>query len=386
MTTLESVRALLPEVAKRADDVERDRGLPTGLLDQLRAAGCLRMAVPRTHGGSELAMPDVLRVVEALATADGSVAWSIGQVALSQLIIGCAPPVTVAAVYAGGPDVYAAGAVAPKGRATTVDDGWRVSGQWPFVTGCERASWIYLNCVLVSGRTVVMDGERPATRIMLLPVDRVAVVDTWRTLGLRGTGSHDVSVGQVFCPADQALAKGAESAERAATGIAQSSLIIAATAVGIATAALRDVTSLATSGKRPALSATRLQSSLTFQERLGEAQMTLQAARAVVYAQFDDHYTGSRADTDTDGDGDGDGDGALRRARYRAAAAQATAMAAQAVDMAYGLAGGTAIYDGATLQRRMRDVRTATQHFVVGRNSFAAYGALMVGADGGSGA
>lgn len=374
MTTLDSVRALLPEVAKRADEVERDRGLSAGLLDQLRAAGCLRMAAPRGHGGSELTMPDVLRVVEALATADGSVAWAIGQVALSQLIIGCAPPVTVAAVYADGPDVYAAGAVAPKGRATTVDGGWRVSGQWPYVTGCQRASWVYLNCVLVSGRTVVTHGDRPATRIMLLPADRVGVVDTWNTLGLRGTGSHDVSVGQVFCPADQALAEGAETAERAAASIAQSSLIIAAVAVGIATAALRDVTDLATDGKRPALSATRLQASPTFQERLGETEMIVQAARALVYAQFD----GPRTDAGVDA--------ALRRSGYRAAAAQATAMAAEATTRAYGLSGGTGIYDGATLQRRLRDIHTATQHFVVGRNSFATYGALLVGAEGATGA
>jgi hypothetical protein len=61
-------------------------------------------------------------------------------------------------------------------------------------------------------------------------------------------------------------------------------------------------------------------------------------------------------------------------------------MAAEATTMAYGLAGGTAIYDGATLQRRLRDIHTATQHFVVGRNSFATYGALLVGAEGETGA
>ena len=359
MTTLESVRRLLPEVAGQAAGVERDRGIGPDLLDRLRAAGCLRMAVPRAYGGAELAMPELLRVVEALATADASVAWSIGQVALSQLIIGCTPEATVAAVYAGGPDVYAAGAVAPKGRATAVDGGWRVSGQWTFVTGCERASWVYLNCVLVSGRAVQLDGERPATRILLLPAEQVKVVDTWHTLGLRGTGSHDVAVSGVFCPADRALVSDAA----AATEIAQSSLILAATAVGIATSALRDVTELATGGKRPALAATRLASSLTFQERLGEAQMVLRAARSLVYGEFDDPG----------------GPVALRRARYRAAATQATTMATQAVDMAYGLAGGSAIHDAAPLQRRMRDIHTATQHFVVGRNSFATYGAELVG-------
>ncbi|WFE97445.1 acyl-CoA dehydrogenase family protein [Micromonospora sp. WMMD987] len=375
MTTWQLVRDLLPEVAKHADEVERGRGLPDPLYDGLREAGCLRMLAPVAHGGSGLSVPDTLRVVETLATADGSVAWLVGQVALSQLIIGCAAEETVATVFADGPDVYAAGSVAPKGRATGVEGGWRVSGQWPFVTGCERAEWVYLNCVLVRGRSVALADGRPATRIMVLPAADVTVVDTWHTLGLRGTGSHDLAVSGGFCPDGRAvtLTPGTAGAQRAAMSIAQSSLIIAAAASGIAQAALRDVVELATGGKRPALSATRLAASTTFQERLGEARMVAQAGRALLYDQAGQEWGA-----------DAGPDAALRRAQVRAAAAQATALAVRATDTAFELAGGTAVYDSSPLSRRLRDANTARQHFVASRHSYTAFGAHLVG-EGGDG-
>jgi alkylation response protein AidB-like acyl-CoA dehydrogenase len=330
------------------------------------------MLAPARFGGLALPMPEALRVVETLATADASVAWSIGQVALSQLIIGCSGEKTLEAVYAGGPDVYAAGAVAPKGRAREAEGGWRITGQWPFVTGCANASWFYLSCVLVSDRSVrTTAGGAPATRIMVLPAADTQIVDTWRTLGLRGTGSHDVMVQGAFCPGERAvtLEPDAPQTQRAVSSIAQSSLIIAAVATGIAAAAVQDVVTLAADGKRPSLSTTRLAASPTFQDRLGEAHTVLRAARALLWAEAEQAWQRSLSGNDT----------AQQRAQTRAAAAQITALATSVTDAAYGLGGGTAVYDSSPLPRRLRDAHTATQHFVAGRSSYATVGALLVG-------
>lgn len=373
MDVRKAVGELLPEVTKRADEVEAGRKLTEDLVDDLRTAGCLRMLVPVEYGGLGLPMPQALRVIEELATADGSVAWSVGQVGLSQLIIGCARKETVDAVYADGPDVYAAGAVAPKGRATAVDGGWRITGQWPFVTGGQHASWLYLNCVLVSDRAVqVSESGTPLTRIMLLPAAQAQVVDTWHTLGLRGTGSHDIAVAGAMCPAAQGveLVEGSPETMRAVNSIAQSSLIIASVAVGVATGAIDDAVTLAAGGKRPSLSATRLAASATFQDRLGEAHTVLRAARALLRDEAEQAWHRASCGNPTS---------AQERAQTRAAAAQVTTLAASVVDTAYGLAGGSAVYDTSPVQRRMRDVHTATQHFVAGRNSYATVGALLVG-------
>ncbi|MFV2101569.1 acyl-CoA dehydrogenase family protein [Micromonospora sp. LOL_024] len=369
--TLARVRELASRVAKRAEEIEQRRGLPDDLVDDLRDAGCFRMFAPASHGGDQLDLPDVLTVLEELARADAATSWTVGQVALSHLIVRCGPTAAQDDVFADGADTLVAGAVAPKGRARTSDGGWRVTGQWPFVTGCPRAAWFYLNCVLVSGRSIPVgtDGV-PATRILFVPAADVRVVDTWRVLGLRGTASHDVAVEDARVPEHRAVA---ERDEAAVHRIAQSSLIIGAVAVGLADGALTDLVQLATEGKRPALSARRLAASTVFQDRLGEAQTMHRAARALLYAEAAE----AQAATDTSTP--------LRRARLRAAAAQVTSLCAQVVDAAHTLAGGTAVYETSPLQRRLRDMRTATQHFVAGRDSYATLGALAVGEEAGTG-
>jgi alkylation response protein AidB-like acyl-CoA dehydrogenase len=361
------VDELVPIIAKRSDDIEAARNVPADLVAALREAGLLRMLVPARHGGSALPVPTVLRVLEELGAADGSTAWVVGQVALSQLIIGCTPDTAMDEVYADGPDVFAAGAVAPKGRATAAGDGWRITGQWPYVTGSTHASWFYLNCVVVRDRAVVMSGELPSTRIVLVPAADVEIVDTWRVLGLRGTGSHNVRTGGAECPAYRGfgLEPDDPATPRAMSRIAQSSLIIAAVAVGCATGALTEIRQLATAGKRPALSTRSLARSALFQDRLGEAHTILAGARAHLRHQAriagDDPLT------------------AVERATIRATAARIIASAAAVVDTAHAVGGGTTAYDTSPLQRRLRDIHTATQHFVAGRDSYATLGAMLVG-------
>ncbi|WP_027659510.1 acyl-CoA dehydrogenase family protein [Salinispora fenicalii] len=370
--TLVRVRELATQVTKRAEEIEQQRGLPDDLVDDLRDAGCFRMFAPASHGGDQLELPDVLAVLEELARADAATAWTVGQVALSHLIVRCGPSEAVEDVFADGPDTLVAGAVAPKGRARQTDTGWRVTGQWPFVTGCPRASWFYLSCVVVTGRSVsVGEDGVPATRILYVPARDIRVMDTWRVLGLRGTASHDVAVEKARVPAHRAVVAESEQGGEAVHRIAESSLIIGSVAVGLADGALADLVQVAAGGKRPALSARRLASAPVFQDRLGEAQTVLRAARALLYAEAAEAQASAGTST------------ALHRARLRATAAQVTSLAGQVVDTAHKLAGGTAIYEASPLQRRLRDLHTATQHFVAGRDSYATLGALAVGAEAG---
>src|SRR5207249_2693884 len=164
-TTLSQVRDLLPAIAKRSEEIEDLRMVPADLVAALSEAGCLRMFVPSERGGDNLAFHETLRIIEELATADASTGWTIGQVGLAQMIFDCFPPEAQKTLYAAGPDLFGAGAVAPKGRAVRKPRGWRVSGQWPFLTGCDHAAWVYLNCVVVDGRKLQLsDGGVPLTR------------------------------------------------------------------------------------------------------------------------------------------------------------------------------------------------------------------------------
>ncbi len=371
--TLARVRELLPELAKRADEIERAGDIPAAATEQLASAGCLRMMTPVEYGGSGMRMPDVLRVLAELAQADASVAWVVGQVALAQLIVRSCPGQAIGEVFGDGPDVFVAGAVAPKGRTKSSTGGWRVTGQWPFVTGCRNAKWFYLNCLVVDGRSVrTTPSGGPMTRIVLLPAAEVTVIDNWDVLGLCGTGSHDVLVTRAACPPWRgfSLRDGERVTVQAAADIAQSSLIIGAVAVGIAAGALDNVVDLAAGGKRPALAARRLAASAVVQDRLGEAHTVLESARALLLAEAEVAWQRANGERLPN---------ARQRAQTRAAAAQVTGLSRQVVDTAYALAGGTAVYDGFPLQRRMRDMHTATQHFVAGREAYRTLGAMLVG-------
>jgi alkylation response protein AidB-like acyl-CoA dehydrogenase len=377
-STLARIGDLLPVISSRADEIEQGRDIPADLFADLVRAGCARMLVPARYGGDDIGLPAAVRVIEALARADGSTGWVIGVLSATPLILGHLPRDTFERLYADGPDILAAGALAPRGAATRQDGGWRVTGQWPFTSGCRHAGWIYLHCRMYEGGSpaVAADGS-PVLRMMLFPVDEVRILDTWDSVGLRGTASHDVRVSGALCPAERSGTLFGGTATVAGSVFAvplndQLGLFIASVALGVAASALDHVTGVARGGKRPAFSTTRLAASAIFQDRLGEAHMSLLAARALLYGQAEAAWARAEADQPPD---------PLERAALRATGATVTTMAARIVDTAYTLGGGTAAYSSSPLQRCLRDVHTATQHAVTGREFLGAVGAVLAGAD-----
>jgi alkylation response protein AidB-like acyl-CoA dehydrogenase len=364
------------DVAARAAAIERSRRVPADLIASLKAAGLFRMLVPTAYGGAGLALVDVLRVLESLSAADGATGWLTGQVASAQLLLSYFPRRTLDLVYADGPDVLGAGAVAPKGAASPDRDGWRVTGQWPFVTGCEDASWIYVQAVVAGVAPERSAADAPPLRLLLFPRDEVRILDTWSVSGLRGTGSHDVRFSRSWCPDWRTTTIVAGSTPNVDDAIFQISpldqggLYIAAVSVGIAQGALDDIEALATSGKRPAFSTKALAASESFQERLGEAFMQLQSARALLYAQADAAWTAACA---------GAAVAAQGRAVRRATVSTVMAACVGVVDAAYSLGGGTALYESSPLQRRFRDIHAAAQHAYANRRHFGVLGGVLAG-------
>lgn len=74
---IDAVRRLTPAISCRAPEIEAARRLPDDLFADLKEAGCLRMLLPRSHRGLGMTLPDAMRVYEALARADASVAWTV---------------------------------------------------------------------------------------------------------------------------------------------------------------------------------------------------------------------------------------------------------------------------------------------------------------------
>ncbi|MFI6042499.1 acyl-CoA dehydrogenase family protein [Nocardia sp. NPDC051321] len=342
--------------------------IPNDLFDALRAAGCFRMLVPARYGGAELELPEALRVIQALARADGAVGWVVGVLAATPLILCRLDETAFDSLYSDGPDVVAAGAVAPKGAVTRQDDGWRVSGRWPFVSGCRHTRWIYLHCVeFAAGAPRTTADNYPVLRMVVIPRDRVRILDTWHTLGLRGTGSHDVRVAGAYCP-DEFTGRlfGAPPTIAGSGSFTiplndQIGLFISTTALGIAAGVINEIAELAI--RTPSAA------SAIFHDGLGAAQMTLAGAEALLYDQAAAAWQAAER---------GAPGTALHRTTLRATPPMVMSMAAAAVDHAYQLTHYLTEHSP-RLHRQLRDLHTATQHAAGNRDYFGAVGTSALG-------
>src|ERR1700691_3727694 len=201
-TVLDNVRALLPEISARAEEMEQARAVPRDLTDKLRSAGVFRRYVPRSHGGDEMWPDEGLTVIEELARADASVAWVAAVGSEGPSFYAYLPADTYDKIYAGGPDVIHTGVINATGKAVRDKGGYRFSGRWSFASGSNNADYICIHGVL-DGPDPTPGGPAaagPATRLGVVPADKVQIDDVWRTSGLKGTASNDIVVNDLFIP------------------------------------------------------------------------------------------------------------------------------------------------------------------------------------------
>ncbi|MCA1692653.1 MAG: acyl-CoA dehydrogenase family protein, partial [Actinobacteria bacterium] len=217
MTVLDAARELAPVLSERAAEGEEARTMPADLVEQVRAAGLFHMAMPEALGGPPRDPATIIEVVEELARADGSAAWTtlIGN---ATCFAAWLEPSVALKVLSTRPDGIAAGSFTPGGQAVPNGDGsFTVSGRWPFASGAPHADW-FVNGVLVmdgqgpsgplSGEFVprMLENGLPDWRFVWLPAADVEVLDTWRAAGLRGTGSHHVAAEGVRVPVEHTAA------------------------------------------------------------------------------------------------------------------------------------------------------------------------------------
>jgi indole-3-acetate monooxygenase len=368
-TVLDRTRAIARTLGDRAPDIEAHRRLPPDLLDELMAAGCFRILLPRSHGGVQGTLADALELYEALANGDASTAWTVGIGSSGWCDLAGLPRATFDALFSPAADVIVAGVFAPSGSLTPVDGGYSLEGRWAFASGCEHATCIYVNAV--EG----FDGDgHPAMRISVLDPGDVTIEDTWRVAGLRGTGSHHIRVDGAVVPADRTLVPLADPpcVDVPIVHIptpALFSLAVTAVALGTARGALDDVLEVA-GGKVPLLAAGPLAGDPGFQHDLAWADAALGAGRSLVYELAHQLWDRAVAGTPIAPED---------RARIRAGATWVTDTALRVGEFAYRAGGGGALYDDSPLQRRLRDLYAVTQHFLVRRDSLTAAGSVLAG-------
>jgi alkylation response protein AidB-like acyl-CoA dehydrogenase len=278
------------------------------------------------------------------------------------------------------PGVGVAGVGSPGGRAVPVDGGYRVNGRWAYASGCLNSQWIFMNNVVFDGDVPRRGPMGPEFRMTIVPMSDVEVLDTWHVSGLRGTGSHDVTVHDLFVPEDRTSVVFRDGAdERTAGGyripmFTLFGIALAPVALGAARRAIEELVAMA-QAKTPAMSAVKMLEKPLVQYETGRAQGLLEAARAYLYEVVEELL---------DHAGRGEEIDMALRARVRSACVTSTELSAQAADIAYRVGGGAAIYEGSRLQRCFRDVHAVTQHFILASPNYEVTGRILLGLDAGT--
>jgi alkylation response protein AidB-like acyl-CoA dehydrogenase len=346
-----------------AAETERDRRLAGPLVAGLCDSGLLRAGAPAEVGALELAPGLALRCAEEVARGDASAGWCVSIAITSSLLAAYLPAESRAELFADGQSV-AAGVWAPQGKARPAEGGVTVSGRWAFCSGITHADILFAGCMV--------EGETRPSVVALRKAD-LQILDTWHTLGLRGTGSHDAVADAVLVPANRVFSLfDGPVLDRPLYRFPVFgffALSIAAAALGNARAAIDDLMALA-SGKVGQGSTRTLAERAPTQTAVAGAEATLRAARSLYYEAIDAAWEAAQSAEPVPVE---------LRAGLRLAATHAVRASAEVVRSMYDLGGGSAIYDDSPLQRRFRDAHTATAHFQVNEASRQLPGRILLG-------
>lgn len=359
-----AAEGMAPAIAARAQEIEELRRLPPDIAEQFTDAQLFRLSIPAAYGGLEVHPSVIVRTIEAMSRADGSAGWCLMIGAITGVGSAYLPADEARTIY-GPPDSVTGGVLAPKGHAVAVDGGYRLTGRWQWGSGCQHSTWLQLSAVT--------DDDPPKVRQYYLPASDVTIHDTWYATGLRGTGSNDLEVQDVFVPTSRTISV-VDSAVHDGPlfrfpvfGLL--AVGVAAVALGLARAAMDEVVTLA-GAKTATGQSRRLAERPTVQSDVAEAEAALQAARALMFDAIDQAWErAAKGDELTLDD----------RARLRMAATHATRTSARVVDAAYGIGGGTSVYESSPLQRYFRNVHVVTQHMVVAPATLQLAGRVVLG-------
>lgn len=362
-------------IRAHADAGEQERRLSRPVVEALTEAGIFRLLTPRAFGGLEVDPATACRAVEELSRIDGSTGWCAMLGACLSHFGGLLPEEAAHEIY-DDPRTVVAGTFRPNGIARLTDDGYRVTGRWPLASGIPHATWVVGGCRVFDGEQLVLTPNgTPDLRLLFFPPADVEVIDTWHVAGLRGTGSNDFVMADVFVPARRAVWFSQPPVQPGPLyglpAIALFAALIGCVSLGIARHALDAFANLA-GAKTPTGSQVLLREKAMAQAQLGEAEGLLRAGRAFLYetvsAAWETALCGKRLSWE-------------QRGLLWLAATQAALQASQAVDLMFRAGGASSVYATTPLERCLRDIRTAAQHVCVTPTNYEFAGRLYLEMD-----
>jgi 3-hydroxy-9,10-secoandrosta-1,3,5(10)-triene-9,17-dione monooxygenase len=191
---VQRARELIPKLKERAVKTETDRKVPEETIAEMQAAGLFDVLKPKMYGGYEMDPQVFYDVQMALAEGCMSTAWIYGVIGVHNWQIALFDPKAAQDVFGKDTSTLIASTYMPKGQVTPVEGGFKFSGRWGFSSGIDHCQWVFL------GGLIFTPGQPPEYRTFLLPRSDFEVIDTWHVMGLKGTGSKDIVVKDVFVP------------------------------------------------------------------------------------------------------------------------------------------------------------------------------------------
>jgi indole-3-acetate monooxygenase len=371
---LVAAHELTPLIRAYADETERGRRLAAPVVDALRSARLFAMGLPASIGGSETPIATALQVIEQVAYADGATGWNVMIAFDTGFMAGFLHEPQARALIASIRQPILAGSVSPPGRLVRTAGGYRLTGRWRFGSGCQQADLFVVGAVLgedgarATGANVMQD-----LSWVTVPAAAVTIADTWHVAGLRGTGSHDFTVEDLFVADGFVepvhLDAAAEPGPLYALGVIPAfGIVKAAVALGIARHAIEALKELALA-KTATGQTSLLRERPAVQADLARAEACVRSARALMDEVVADVWrtavNGGRLSIE-------------QRAWLRLAGVDGVQRAIEGVDLMYNAAGATAIYESSPLERCFRDVHVVPAHIVVQPNVYEVAGRVFL--------
>ncbi|MGA7863858.1 MAG: acyl-CoA dehydrogenase family protein [Stellaceae bacterium] len=375
---LDRARALVPRLAGRAPAAAAARRLPVETIAEYHAAGVLRILQPKRFGGIQGRFSLFSRIVEELTYGCASSAWVYAVLAEHQWIIAQYPEKAQIDVWGDDPEAVASSSLAPRAAAKRVAGGWRLSGRFPFSSGCDYAQWAILGAFL--GEM----GDPRHIAYLLAPLAEVEIVDDWQVLGLAGTGSKSLALHDVFIPEHRcvmvsdlfagtppgALVHPDYPVLRAPRGFLVS-YSLPPVAIALGRRAL-DIACAALAG-RVSRGVTKLAESEVVQMAIGEAAAAIDVATMLL-------HTGRESSTAAVSSGRKITEAEALRARRDMVYAQH--QVSWALDRLCEMNGARWVYDSDQLGAIRRDVMTILTHHAASRQAaMAPYGRMLLAGD-----
>ena len=364
-------------IAQHTGTTERDRRLARPVIDELRAAGLFRLFTPKALSGLEIDPVTFARVVEEVSTFDSAAGWAFQAGNTGAWWTSRMSPEAVAELYADGPDLMLAASFSPPHRAEEVAGGYRVTGRGPLASTVHDSPWVMMSAIVFDGEKPRMTPMGPEVVAVVMPTAELEIIDTWDSLGMRGTDSNDVVANSVFVPRSRAFHLRPDFVPAAPfdgplyrlPAPVATYTIIAPVALAIASNAIRELRDIATT-KVPLGSMKTARDRGAVQSAVAEAEAMVRSARVFFYDTLETAWSRALAREPFTLE---------HRADLMLASSWAVRSAARATDLMHRMAGTTGIYTRSCLERYFRDAQTVRHHGFVSEARLETVGQVYLG-------